>query len=64
MTETLTRESLAHAPIATDVPEIRPTLQKAVSMPARAALVAGAAVLGAGVGALVRPGGGLGPDSR
>ncbi|EGD25866.1 hypothetical protein [Prescottella equi] len=55
MTETLTRESLAHAPIATDVPEIRPTLQKAVSMPARAALVAGAAVLGAGVGALVAP---------
>ncbi|MFC9515382.1 methylamine utilization protein [Nocardiaceae bacterium NPDC056970] len=55
MTETLTRESLAHAPIATDVPEIRPTLQRAVSMPARAALVGGGAVLGAGVGALVAP---------
>ncbi|CAM2861302.1 Methylamine utilization protein [Prescottella defluvii] len=55
MTETLTRESLAHAPIATDVPEIRPTLQKAVSMPARAALVGGAAVVGAGVGALGAP---------
>ncbi|PTR21353.1 hypothetical protein C8K36_11512 [Rhodococcus sp. OK519] len=55
MTETLTRGSLAHAPIATDVPEIRPTLQKAVSMPARAALVGGAAAVGAGVGALVAP---------
>lgn len=55
MTETLTRESLAHAPIATDVPAIRPTLRKAVSMPARAALLAAGAVVGAGAGVLVAP---------
>ncbi|QBJ96264.1 methylamine utilization protein [Rhodococcus sp. ABRD24] len=55
MTETLTRDSLAHAPIAADLPAIRPALQKAVSMPVRGALVAAAALVGAGAGALAAP---------
>ncbi|NLU82629.1 methylamine utilization protein [Rhodococcus sp. HNM0569] len=46
---------LAHAPLDTDLPQIRPTLARAVSVPARAGLVAAAAVVGGGVAAVAAP---------
>ncbi|MGX7728029.1 methylamine utilization protein [Rhodococcus sp. 2H158] len=48
---------LTHEPLTTDVPDIRPTLQKAVPSRTRAALIAAAGVAGAGAAALVAPSG-------
>lgn len=46
---------LTHEPIATDLPDIRPTLSGAVSTTARLGLAAGAAVVGAGAATLAAP---------
>lgn len=46
---------LSHHPIETDLPDIRPTLDGAVSARARLGLAAGAAVVGAGVATLASP---------
>ncbi|MGJ5667261.1 methylamine utilization protein [Rhodococcus aetherivorans] len=48
---------LTHEPLTTDVPDIRPTLQKAVPSRTRAALIAAAGVAGAGAAALLTPSG-------
>lgn len=46
---------LSHQPIETDLPDIRPTLEGAVSVQARLGMAAGAAVVGAGVATLTSP---------
>ncbi|WP_420749864.1 methylamine utilization protein [Rhodococcus sp. O3] len=46
---------LSHQPIETDLPDIRPTLDGAVSVRARLGMAAGAAVVGAGVATLASP---------
>ncbi|WP_072815433.1 methylamine utilization protein [Rhodococcus zopfii] len=46
---------LSHQPIETDLPDIRPTLDGAVSARARLGMAAGAAVVGAGVATLASP---------
>ncbi|WP_068161814.1 methylamine utilization protein [Rhodococcus phenolicus] len=46
---------LSHQPIETDLPDIRPTLEGALSARARLGLAAGAAVVGAGAATLAAP---------
>lgn len=57
MTDTLVREPLAHAPLTTDLPEIRPALDRAVSAKTRTGLVVGATVLGTAAGLVAAPSG-------
>ncbi|QNG17851.1 methylamine utilization protein [Rhodococcus triatomae] len=55
MTTVLPPRALSHPPLATDLPDIRPGLAAAVPASARAVLVVGAGLLGAGAAALTAP---------